>query len=102
MVAGLKHRLLSLVLGLGLAAMISSGCYVSPRTAHTVGHVAAAALWTAAIAGQLAMLSYHDGHYHHEHCGHYRRWHQGRWVYYYGGHWEFYDPDAGAWYYYAE
>jgi hypothetical protein len=95
-------RRLVLVGILALAGTTASGCVMSPRTAHTFGHVAAAALWTAAVAGQIAILAYHDAHYHHDHCGHYRRWYSGRWVYYYGGHWEYYDNGAGSWYYYAE
>lgn len=80
----------------------TSGCIVSPRGAHVVGNVAAAALWTAAIVGTVTVLAYHDAHYHHDHCGHYRRWHDDRWVYYYGGHWEYYDDGSGTWYVYAE
>lgn len=87
---------------LALAATLSSGCVMSARDAHTVANVAAVALWTAAVAGEIALLAYHDAHYHHDHCGHYRRWYSGRWVYYYGGHWEYYDPGASSWYYYAE
>jgi hypothetical protein len=85
-----------------LAATLASGCYVSPRVAHSVGAVASAALWTAAIAGTLTVLAYHDAHYHHEHCGHYRRWHDERWVYYYGSHWEYYDEPSATWYFYVE
>jgi hypothetical protein len=87
-----------------LASMIgtTTGCYVSPRVAHDVGAVASAVLWTAAIAGTIAVLTIHDAHLHHEHCGHYRRWHEDRWVYYYGGHWEYYDDPSGTWYFYAE
>ena len=80
----------------------ASGCIVSPRGAHVVGNVAAAALWTAAIVGTVAVLSYHDAHYHHDHCGHYRRWHDDRWVYYYGGNWEYYDDGSATWYVYTE
>jgi len=80
----------------------SSGCVMSPRTADALGNVAVAALWTAAVAGEIALLTYHDAHYHSDHCGHYRRWYGGRWVYYYGGHWEYYDGGAGSWYYYEE
>ncbi|HKE18233.1 MAG TPA: hypothetical protein VKB80_25320 [Kofleriaceae bacterium] len=75
---------------------------MSPRTADALGNVAVAALWTAAVAGEIALLTYHDAHYHSDHCGHYRRWYGGRWVYYYGGHWEYYDGGAGSWYYYEE
>jgi hypothetical protein len=95
------HRRFSVLLvALALGLVTSSGCVMSPRTAHGIGHVAAAALWTAAVAGQIAVLAYHDAHYHHDHCGHYRRWHSGRWVYYYGGHWEYHDGDS--WYYYED
>jgi hypothetical protein len=87
---------------LALALILGAGCVVSPRVAHSVGQVATVALWTAAIAGQLMILSHHDDHLHHEHCGHYRRWHDGRWVYYYGGHWEYYDEPSAQWYFYAE
>jgi hypothetical protein len=83
-----------------LASLLASGCIVSPRGAHIVGNVAAAALWTAAIVGTVTVLAYHDAHYHHDHCGHYRRWHESRWVYYYGGHWEYHE--AGTWYVYSE
>lgn len=80
----------------------TSGCVVSPRGVHTVGQLAAAVIWTAAIAGQIAILASHDAHLHHEQCGHYRRWHDSRWVYYYGGHWEYYEPVDARWYYYVE
>lgn len=90
------------IVGIALAASMIAGCYVSPRVAHNVGSVAAAALWTAAIAGTVLILAAHDAHYHHEHCGHYRRWHSERWVYYYGGHWEYYEEPSGTWYYYSE
>jgi hypothetical protein len=80
----------------------SSGCLVSPRAVHQVGYVASAALWTAAVIGTVAVLSYHDPHYHHDHCGHYRRWHGDRWIYYYGDHWEYYDEPTASWYFYAE
>ena len=89
-------------LGLLLAGALGSGCLVSPRGIHTVGNVATAALWTAAIAGQIALLTVHDAHLHHDHCGHYRRWHGGRWVYYYEGRWEYYEPAESRWYFYAE
>lgn len=83
-----------------LAATLASGCLVvSPRTA---GHIATAAIWTAAIAGNVMILAVHDDHYHHQHCGHYRRWHEERWVYYYEERWEYYDDGDGRWYYYEE
>jgi len=85
-----------------LVAALASGCLVSPRGARTIGRVATAALWTAAIAGQVAVLAYHDAHYHHDHCGHYRRWHGERWVYYYDGRWEYYEPAEARWYVYVE
>jgi hypothetical protein len=94
-------RFRTLVLALALAGA-TTGCFVSPRTAATMANVAAVGLWTAAIVGEIALLSYHDSHYHYDHCGHYRRWHGGHWVYYYGGHWEYYDGGAGSWYYYAD
>lgn len=93
-------RLAALVLVLTLAG--SAGCVVAPRTVHTVGHVAAAALWTAAVIGTVSVMTYHDEHFHHDHCGHYRRWHDGRWVYYYGDRWEYYDESSASWYFYAE
>lgn len=85
-----------------LAATLGSGCLVAPRTVHTVGTVAAAALWTAAIVGTVTILVTHDEHYHHDHCGHYRRWHDDHWIYYYGGRWEYYDDSSDSWFYYAE
>jgi hypothetical protein len=94
------RRTLGILPALALVAATSTGCVMSPRTAHSLGNVAVAALWTAAVVGQIAVLTYHDAHYHHDHCGHYRRWHSGRWVYYYGSHWEYYDD--GAWYYYQD
>ena len=94
-------RLSALALVLALVGT-SSGCVMSPRTAGSIANVAAAGLWTAAVVGQIALLAYHDAHYHHDHCGHYRRWYGGNWVYYYGGHWEYYDGGAGRWYYYAD
>lgn len=96
-----RPRLTMLLAALALGGVLS-GCAMSPRSAHTVGHVAAAALWTAAVAGELAVLSHHDAHHHHEQCGHYRRWDSDRWVYYYGGHWEYYDSSSGSWYYYSD
>ena len=102
MARSILRRPLAILPALALAVTLGSGCVMSPRGAHTVANVAAAALWTAAVAGQIAILAYHDAHYHHDHCGHYRRWYSGRWVYYYGGHWEYYDDGAGNWYYYNE
>ncbi|HTE56894.1 MAG TPA: hypothetical protein VK698_38845 [Kofleriaceae bacterium] len=98
----LRGRLPVLVLSLALTGATSSGCVVSPRTAGSIANVATAALWTAAVVGEIALLSYHDSHYHHDHCGHYRRWYGGHWVYYYGGQWEYYDDGASSWYYYQE
>jgi hypothetical protein len=102
MARSLKRRFpaVALTLALAVGAATSTGCVVSPRTAATMANVAAVGLWTAAIVGQVAILAYHDAHYHHDHCGHYRRWHSGRWVYHYGGQWEYYED--GAWYYYYE
>jgi hypothetical protein len=100
MLRSVHRRFSVLLVALVLGAVTSSGCVMSPRTAHGIGNFAAAALWTAAIAGHIAVLAHHDAHYHHHHCGHYRRWHSGRWVYYYGGHWEYYD--GGSWYYYED
>jgi hypothetical protein len=88
--------------GIVLVVTLGSGCLASPRGVHVVGQVASAALWTAAIAGHVALLAYHDAHYHHDHCGHYRRWHDSRWVYYYDGRWEYYEPGDGSWYFYME
>ena len=82
-----------------LGSAASSGCIVTPRAAN---NLAAAAIWTAAIAGTVLILEAHDDHYHYESCGHYRRWHEDRWVYYYGGSWEYYDEGNGQWYYFAE
>lgn len=97
----LLRRIPALALSLLLAAS-ASACVMSPRTAHSLAGVATAALWTAAIVGEVALLTYHDAHYHFDGCGHYRRYHGGHWVYYYGGHWEYYDDGASAWYYYDE
>jgi hypothetical protein len=102
MARSLLSRPLAILPALILAVTLGSGCIMSPRGAHGVANLAAAALWTAAVAGQIAILAYHDAHYHHDHCGHYRRWHSDRWVYFYGGHWEYYDDRAGNWYYYNE
>ena len=95
-------RAVSIAAVLAVLLGSASGCIVSPRGAYVVGNVAAAALWTAAIVGTVTVLSYHDAHYHHDHCGHYRRWHDEHWVYYYGGHWEYYDDGGATWYVYAE
>lgn len=81
------------------AALASSGCRASGHIAADLGR---AAIWTAATVGQIAVLTVHDTHTHHDHCGHYRRWHNGHWTYYYSGHWEYYDHSSGHWYYYAE
>jgi len=95
-----KFSLRRSVAVLALLSTLGSGCYLSPRGAAVLGNVAAAAIYTAAIVGTLAMLSDHDGHYHFETCGHYRRWHSGRWVYNYQERWEYYDDYNGQWYYY--
>ena len=97
----LLRRIPALLLALSLAAG-TSGCIMSPRTAGNLASVATAALWTAAIVGEVALLTYHDTHYHFDGCGHYRRWHGGHWVYFYGGHWEYYDDGVSSWYYYDE
>ena len=80
-------------------ALTSSACFIAPRTA---ANLATAAIWTAAVAGNVLLLAHHDSHYHYEQCGHYRRYHEERWVYYYGDHWEYYDEYDGRWYYYGE
>ncbi|HYU14854.1 MAG TPA: hypothetical protein VEL05_02230 [Candidatus Acidoferrum sp.] len=98
----LLRRSFASVSALALAGTLASGCVMSPRTANSIGNLAVAALWTAAVVGEIALLADHDAHYHHDHCGHYRRWYGGHWVYYYGGHWEYYDDGAGSWYYYEE
>jgi len=81
-----------------LAATVSVAC-VAPRGVH---HLAAAAIWTAAIAGNVVILVAHDAHLHSETCGHYRRWQDGRWIYYYEQRWEYFDDTSGQWYYYAD
>ncbi|HWM86556.1 MAG TPA: hypothetical protein VNO33_11980 [Kofleriaceae bacterium] len=95
------RRAPGILLVLALASFLS-GCVMSPRTAHSLGNVAVAALWTAAVVGQVALLAHHDAHYHYDHCGHYRRWHGERWVYYYDGRWEYYDSGDSSWYFYAD
>jgi hypothetical protein len=91
------------VLAISIALLCTtSACVMSPRSVHTIGHLAGAALWTAAIVGSVTLLSYHDEHYHYGGCGHYRRWHDDRWVYYYGDQWEYYDEPSSSWYVYAE
>lgn len=77
----------------------AAGCYMSPRTAGTL---ARAALVTAVVAADVALIASHDAHYHSYGCGHYHGWRDGRTVYYYGGHWEYYDHHRGGWYYYVD
>ena len=102
MARSIVRRSLLLLPALTLAAATGTGCVMSPRSAGAFANVATAALWTAAVAGEIALLAYHDAHYHSDHCGHYRRWHDDHWVYFYGGHWEYYDDGASSWYVYAE
>src|SRR5689334_16594841 len=94
----LRRGWLALAAAVALLGVTStSGC--SPRL---VTDVARTALWTATIVGYVAVLEYHDAHFHYEHCGHYRRYHDSQWVYYYQGRWEYYDNNSGRWYFYIE
>jgi hypothetical protein len=81
---------------LALLLLQSAGCVISPRAATGLAH---AALLTAVVATEVAILASHDAHYHSQYCGHPYRYYSGHTVYYYGGHWEYYE--AGSWYVYG-
>jgi len=77
----------------------ATGCFMSPRTASGL---ARAAVFTAVVAANVAIVASHDAHVHAYGCGHHHGWRDGRVVYYYGGHWEYYDDRAESWYVYAD
>jgi hypothetical protein len=85
-----------------VAAVLSTGCVGAPRAIHTVGAVAAATLWSAAVIGTVVVLEDHDAHRHGAACGHYRRWHDDRWIYKYDDRWEYYDAPTARWYVYVD
>lgn len=92
------HKIPHAAAAVALASLLgTTGCLVGSQS---VGPVARAAIWAAAIVGTAIIVEMHDEHQHHEACGHYRRWHDDRWVYYYQERWEFYDEESGSWYVY--
>jgi len=79
--------------GLSLAALA-----LLLTQASACNSLARAALFTAVMTANLAVIVTHDAHFHEEGCGHHHRWRDGRVVYYYEGRWEYYDGDRGEWY----
>ena len=83
--------------GLVLALGQTTGCIMTPRAASGL---ARAALWTAVVAANVAIIASHDAHYHSYYCGHHHSYRDGRYVYYYQDRWEYYE--GGSWYYYTD